>query len=66
MNRRPTVEFSRRERIQNHRPNANDLAREAVGCNAVFGGHASLSAWLIWALFILAHSAHYRALYASS
>jgi len=31
------LEFSRRERIQNHGQKANDLVREAVGCNDLFG-----------------------------
>jgi hypothetical protein len=34
------LEFSRRERIQNHRQKANDLAREAVGWNGGLGGRA--------------------------
>jgi hypothetical protein len=38
----PTVEFSRRERAADHLQNANDLAREAVGWNALFGAPASV------------------------
>ena len=33
----PTFEFSRRERIQNHRQKPSDLVRAAVGWNAMFG-----------------------------
>jgi hypothetical protein len=32
--------FSCRERAAEHLQKTNDLAREAVSCNAVFGGHA--------------------------
>jgi hypothetical protein len=34
--------FSRRERAANHLQKSTDLAREAVGCNGLFGAPASI------------------------